>query len=185
MPTSRATVCRPSLMHASDRSRSHGKWYLAHRKVCRVACARSLCSSRSARIRGTQKSRQGWRLFIPTGCSKPHRNHQLVPKRGTNTSLFINDINGCMCRLCAAAHPSEGTKTMSTICKEGKHFRAQVTRHGRRTSKTLPTEALALAWAEREEGRVGGLPAIRQALEDHRIAFVLPQRFKDATSPRF
>lgn len=44
----------------------------------------------------------------------------------------------------------------------------------------LPTEALARAWADKQDGRVAGLPLLRAALSDHRIAATIPAKMREA-----
>lgn len=58
--------------------------------------------------------------------------------------------------------------------------RVRIMRQGRKFSKTFPTRALAEQWAERQEFRATGMPMLRAALEDHRIAACLPKRQRDA-----
>lgn len=59
-------------------------------------------------------------------------------------------------------------------------IRCRITRNGRRVSKTFKTQALAEAWAARQECRMAGMPMLQAALEDHRIASLIPLRQREA-----
>lgn len=69
---------------------------------------------------------------------------------------------------------------MPSIRKRGHTWRAETHVEGKRTSKTFKTQALAVAWAERQECRTAGMPLLRAALSEHRILPLIPKRFKDA-----
>lgn len=69
---------------------------------------------------------------------------------------------------------------MASIQERKGKFRAQTYVQGRRASKTFPSRALAEAWADRNEARVSGMPLLKAALADHRLAFALSPRLRAA-----
>ena len=69
---------------------------------------------------------------------------------------------------------------MASIEQRGKAWRARVCVGGRRSSRTFKTEALARSWAERHEGRLAGMPALKAALSDHRLSQALSPRLRAA-----
>ena len=69
---------------------------------------------------------------------------------------------------------------MATVYAHRNRWRAQTCVNGRRASRVFPTEALARAWADREEGRTVGMPALRAALADHKVLSMLPLKLRDA-----
>lgn len=71
---------------------------------------------------------------------------------------------------------------MPNIEQRGSHWRVRVMVRGRRLTKTFGSRSLAEAWAARQAAVVAGIPSLRDALSDHRIASVIPRRFKEAAA---
>jgi hypothetical protein len=69
---------------------------------------------------------------------------------------------------------------MASYESRGSSIRVRLMRDGRKFSKTFSTHALAQAWADRQEYRAAGMPMLRAALADHRIASLIPLRLRDA-----
>lgn len=66
------------------------------------------------------------------------------------------------------------------IGRKRRCWRVQLYVLGRRSSRTFRTEALARAWADREEARIEGMPQLRAKLEEHQILPLLPFKFREA-----
>lgn len=69
---------------------------------------------------------------------------------------------------------------MASIIQRRQKWRAEVWQNGRRATGTFKTRALAEAWADRQEGRMAGMPLLKAALADHRLALALSPRLRAA-----